>query len=400
MRSYGILVTAAAVASACSPDFKSGKTQCSAKKECPSGFSCKDDGSSATPYCFENKALGCASDSTFYCLQSNTCWPKPGACSTVTLCATAKHPGNVICARADYHADCNADACLPNGTLGDASLGSGGRDASGAGGALGTGGVIAPTGAGGATIPVGGYGGGLGTGGIRDAGLEVGAVSTGGVRDAGWEIGVTGTGGSRDGAAGGTASSGGIIGTGGLYLVGGAMGRGAAPAVGGSYGSGGLLGTGGVYRSGGATGRGGVSGSGGTIGSALCTGTPYLCDSLYSEGDCTGDNGCTWDLATSTCSGTPWECSTYSSGAWCYYNGCTWLGPLSCTPTPITSYCTSLVGSGTDVCFTCLGTSCCGQLTDCINDPACMNDVSGPRYRQYLECAVNCCGAASVCGLY
>jgi hypothetical protein len=38
----------------CQPTYISGKTQCSDKKECPSGFTCFDDGTTAIHYCFDN----------------------------------------------------------------------------------------------------------------------------------------------------------------------------------------------------------------------------------------------------------------------------------------------------------------------------------------------------------
>jgi hypothetical protein len=57
----------------CAPKYSDGKTQCSDKLECPSGYSCSDDGSGATHYCFENKSIGCPDTSILYCSQSGTC---------------------------------------------------------------------------------------------------------------------------------------------------------------------------------------------------------------------------------------------------------------------------------------------------------------------------------------
>lgn len=67
----------------CAPHYKSGQTQCSDKKECPSGYSCSDDGTTAVHYCVDNTTLGCPKGATFYCSQSNSCWISPVACSTV-----------------------------------------------------------------------------------------------------------------------------------------------------------------------------------------------------------------------------------------------------------------------------------------------------------------------------
>jgi hypothetical protein len=69
--------------SGCSPTYTSGKTQCSDKKECPSGYSCSDDGTSGTHYCYENKALGCSESSVLYCERSGTCLSSLGSCSGV-----------------------------------------------------------------------------------------------------------------------------------------------------------------------------------------------------------------------------------------------------------------------------------------------------------------------------
>lgn len=181
MQRYGLTLLASIVVVGCSPKYESGKTECSTGKLCPSGFSCKDDGTSGTHYCFENEVLGCPSDSGFYCAQSKTCWPKPVVCG-------------------------------PNGPLPDASSGAGGRDG-GAGGVRGTGGATGFGGyylSGGATGR-GGSGGLLGTGGL---------IGTGGHYLSG---GVTGRGGS-----------GGLTGSGGYYVSGGVTGRGGTTGSGGT----------------------------------------------------------------------------------------------------------------------------------------------------------------------
>lgn len=363
MKRHGIPVLIAATivatiaAAGCTPNYESGKTQCSAKKECPSGFSCSDNGSSGTLYCVDNKKIrpgGCPSGSTFYCSQSDTCWAKPGACSTVTYCGTAKHPGNVICDLPNYHPDCNGDTCLPNSiVVADAGPGSGGRDA-GAGGAIGTGGITAKGGAGGSTSPIPGTGGRTGYGGA------IGYGGSGGVRDAGPEV----------------------PGLGGYYLTGGTVGRG------GAIGTGGIRGTGGYY------------GSGGSTGSSLCSGATYACDYHVSAGDCGLANGCVWNSSTLTCGGTPSACSTYTSSAWCIYNGCTWSGAMVCSPTPMTTYCAEMISGSTDTCNICISSSCCTQITNCLNDDVCSTDLSGPLWQRYVECLINCCGSEGVCDWY
>ena len=55
MKRYGWLILIAAAG--CTPQYVSGKTQCSDKRECPSGYSCSDSGTSAVRYCVENKTL-------------------------------------------------------------------------------------------------------------------------------------------------------------------------------------------------------------------------------------------------------------------------------------------------------------------------------------------------------
>ena len=369
MKRHGIpvLIAATIAVTGCAPNYESGKTECSAKKECPSGFSCSDNGTSGTLHCVDNKTIrpgGCPSGSTFYCSQSDTCWAKPGACSTVTLCGTAKHPGNVICALPNYHPDCNGDTCLPNsGVVADASPGSGGRDG-GAGGAIGAGGVTAKGGAGGSTIPITGSGGRTGYGGTIGYG---GSVGTGGIRDAGPEV--PGVGGSYP--SGGTVGRGGTFGTGGLYLTGGTVGRG------GATGTGGIRGTGGYY------------GSGGSTGSSLCSGAPYTCASMPNAYDCSLAVGCVWNASTAACTGTPSACSAYASGAACYYNGCTWSGAVACTVTPVTSFCASV--SSADACEICMLNSCCGPYTTCYNDSLCTGDTPNANYYAFYTCAFNCC---------
>ena len=394
MKRLGLLILI--VAAGCSPHYTSGKTQCSSAKQCPSGYSCSDDGTNLTHYCFENKTLGCPSAAGFYCSQSKTCWPKPGACSTVTLCATTKNPGNVICTSANYHPDCNGTACLPNGAVADAGPGLGGM--------LGTGGATGKGGGGGTTLI--GYGGVIGTGGLPDSGL--GGNKDVGAPDSPPDIIVISTGGTKDAALDGVA---GAIGTGGIRDA-------AADGLGGAIGTGGVRdaaadGTGGVRDAvadgtGGIRGTGGIIGTGGSTGTSLCSGTMlYVCADNTDLSTCSTMNGCTWDPSNGICTGTPSPCSSYTTSTWCVYNGCTWAGAYTCNATPMTSYCSGLTipttDAGTpDLCTACDYSSCCGQLTNCKNDPtgSCSNNYSGPLWNAWVDCLVNCCGSSTYCGYY
>jgi hypothetical protein len=121
----------------CAPNYKSGETECSDSRECPGGYSCSDDGTIGTHYCFDNTSLGCPTESTFYCSQSKTCWGFVGACSTVTTCATSKYTGAVMCKGAGYVPDCNAGTCrlpdddAPTSVGKDAGSDTGKRDSGG-----------------------------------------------------------------------------------------------------------------------------------------------------------------------------------------------------------------------------------------------------------------------------
>jgi hypothetical protein len=342
------------VAASCTPQYESGKTQCSDKRECPGGYSCSDDGTNAVHFCVENKKQGCPDNSVLYCSQSGTCWDKLGACSTVTYCGTAKHPGNEICPNRDYHFDCNGDACLPNGTV-TGKGGAGGSIVVGLGGRPGSGGAI-------------GVGG---TAGKRDAGVP-------------------------------DARSGGIIGYGGAPLVrGGTYGTGGvAIGRGGSYGyGGGVPGRGGTIGIGGGTirppGSGGITGRGGssgTVAPGLCSGAANACAIRTEQWECQYSVGCIWNISTETCSGTPSACGTNTSSTACILNGCAWSGALTCNKTPVTDTCASMAPSTT--CETCMYGSCCGQIVACVNDTTCANSTSGPLWNAYMDCAANCCYSA------
>jgi hypothetical protein len=62
---------------------------------------------------------------------------------------------------------------------------------------------------------------------------------------------------------------------------------------------------------------------------------------------------------------------------------------VTCTASPVTSLCSSILGSG--ACTDCIAGSCCSQLTNCINDTTCSNSSTGPYWDAYLTCSMNCC---------
>jgi hypothetical protein len=165
----------------CSPHFQSGKTQCSDKLECPSGFVCLNpvnNGNAAGWFCFDDIAgcangsfycaeLGicktslaacsvtpgsggrsggtggsggtgpCPNASDYYCAASGTCWLNPVACTTVTNCGTSAAPDYRACSNASYHPDCTGK-CVST------TSGGGGTGGTGAGGSTGCG-AINPT---------------------------------------------------------------------------------------------------------------------------------------------------------------------------------------------------------------------------------------------------------------
>ncbi len=126
----------------CSPNFQSGKTQCSDKGECPSGFICSDNGAGATPVCV-NMPTTCAAGAGYFCPASGTCWRSKVECSTVTNCGTSVSPSYKVCPSADSHPACNGtDTCVPNsGTGGSGGGGTIGPGGSSGGGTSGFGGI-------------------------------------------------------------------------------------------------------------------------------------------------------------------------------------------------------------------------------------------------------------------
>jgi hypothetical protein len=146
------------VVAGCQPHYSSGKTQCSDKNECPSGFVCGNDGTNSVNTCFDRGTTTCSDTGTFYCPQTNTCWQSLVDCSTVSYCGTATTPDYGACKTSGYHPDCNGDSCLPNAGAGGSYGGAGGAAMGGTGGTGGT----APD------------------GGVRDAAPDVASKDAGG----------------------------------------------------------------------------------------------------------------------------------------------------------------------------------------------------------------------------
>jgi hypothetical protein len=65
----------------CEPHFESGKTQCSDRNECPSGFVCGNAGTGTRRFCFDRKIVGCM-ENAFYCALTNTCVSSSADCQT------------------------------------------------------------------------------------------------------------------------------------------------------------------------------------------------------------------------------------------------------------------------------------------------------------------------------
>ena len=242
------------VVAGCQPNYTSGKTECSDKEECPSGYSCSDDGTSSKHYCIDNKNLpNCLSGSKFYCSQSATCWAEPGACSTVTYCGTATNPSYAICITPGWVPDCNGSTCNPPGSTG--------------------------------------------TGGTKDAGAATGGTGgAGGIKTT--SVGTGGSGGNKDAGGFDAVAIGGSVGLGGTSGHGGAGGAGGSTVIA-------AMCTGTPGDCSGNTSSASCAAELGCIWDSTylsCSGTPLPCSS-YSSGTYCVFSGCTWS-GTLTCNAT------------------------------------------------------------------------------------------------
>jgi hypothetical protein len=347
------LASAVALLLSCSPDYKSGSTECSTDGKCPKGFICGGASTrGALDVCYSQTEAQCGASAGYYCPASSSCWSSAVACDTVVNCGTGHFSA---CPLEGYAADCSgSNKCTWVGGIGGGSGGAGGKlGTGGAGGGSGggTGGSIAcgaspiaaicqaeinaatdscktciPTNCcsqlaacvndmtclttyagpvfdtlGECTVSccseacsgVGGQGGSTGGG----------AGTTGG-RDAG--AGSAGQGGSRDGAVD--------------VRVDGFASRGDGP----------------VSPDGRAGGAGGLGGSGG--------------------GGAGGSN--------------------------------------ACVATPVTTVCQAMISSTTDACTICTESNCCSQVIACVNDTVCTTTYTGPLWDAYTSCITSCCTAA------
>lgn len=86
----------------CGPSYESGKTECSDKLECPSGFVCGRAQTGGTPVCYDQSAIGCQ-DGQFYCAGLGQCVSSMSKCSggqasTMSKAEICQETGGLTCA--------------------------------------------------------------------------------------------------------------------------------------------------------------------------------------------------------------------------------------------------------------------------------------------------------------
>jgi hypothetical protein len=74
----------------CGPNFESGKTECSDKLECPSGYTCGSEHKGSTPVCYSE--TNCVRGTPFFCKWANLCASGPAQCPGPDLCTDADFP--------------------------------------------------------------------------------------------------------------------------------------------------------------------------------------------------------------------------------------------------------------------------------------------------------------------
>jgi hypothetical protein len=359
------LASGVALLLSCSPDYKSGSTECSTAGKCPSDFVCGGASKSgALDVCYSRSEAKCGATDIYYCPGSITCWSAKVACDTVVNCGTT---GFYACGEDGYVADCSGSGkCTRvSGTGG----GSGG-----AGGAIGPGGAT----------------------GNRDAG-----------RDVGGQVG--GAGGSYGGAGGSsvcmespvtsiceaalssatdscdacipssccsqleacivdttcsTSYAGPIFDTLGVCME--SCCSAACSGTGGQGGSSGGAGTTGGRDA-------GVGGQGGSRDGAV---------DLRVDGPSTRTDGPV--SPDGRVGGTGGLGGNGGGGAG---------GSSACVATPLTPVCQAMISSTTDACSICMESNCCSQVLACINDTVCMT-YTGPLWDAYNSCGTSCCAAA------
>lgn len=76
------MVVLAATLCGCGPNYQAGKTECSDKYDCPSGYACSSVQKGATPVCYRVDSPPCDKANPFYCswAQPPICAPSPAQC--------------------------------------------------------------------------------------------------------------------------------------------------------------------------------------------------------------------------------------------------------------------------------------------------------------------------------
>ena len=106
----------------CSPTYKSGITECDADGKCSSGFVCGAAWVSGAPdVCYaQGETLGCDSSLSYWCPDSQACFPGKVACDTILYCADggafacADESGVPACSsESDECADVSRYSCDP-----------------------------------------------------------------------------------------------------------------------------------------------------------------------------------------------------------------------------------------------------------------------------------------------
>ena len=113
------LACAVALFFGCSPDYKSGSTECTTDGKCPSGYICGAAITAGAPDVCYSRTLTktCTNTDTYYCPAwgVNGCWPAKVACDTVVDCGN----GTIsACNTEGYVPSCaTSGKCSPPGGL-------------------------------------------------------------------------------------------------------------------------------------------------------------------------------------------------------------------------------------------------------------------------------------------
>jgi len=110
------LACAAALLFGCSPDYKSGSTECSADGKCPAGYICGGASTVGAPdVCYSRSKAQCDASDFYYCPASKSCWSSKVACDTFVDCGNGKASA---CVTEGYVANCSGSGqCTAPGGL-------------------------------------------------------------------------------------------------------------------------------------------------------------------------------------------------------------------------------------------------------------------------------------------